>query len=419
MRVLDPKELEERRHHRDKTHKKKRRKHLWWRVLLVGLTLYAGIVMLLPVPSLTVESDKIQTNGAKSVSMPWPDQGQAAVGAVGFGLLAQHGDQKPLPTASVAKVLTALAVLKAKPIPVGSKGAIITITPEDVQTYQAYLDQGQSTVKVVAGETLTEYQALQALLLPSANNMADVLTRWAFGSTDEYLAFANPFAKTIGMSNTTVADASGFSPKTTSTAVDLTKLAEIAMNHPVISEIVGQSEADLPVAGTVTNVNFMLEQNGIVGVKTGNTDQAGGCFMFAAKREVEGQKVTVVGTIMDASNLADAIQGSLPLIDETFRNFSITEIIKTGQTVGVIHQSGGASTGVVARQGLRELVWAGQAPTADLVPAPLNKQVKLGDEVGTVQVHVGNQVYPVTAQAAGSLVSGSVIWRLSHAAGYL
>ncbi len=419
MRVLDPKELEERRGHRAKTQHKKKRKHLWWRVLLVGVALYVGIVMLLPVPSLQVEADKLQLRGAQPVSMPWPEQGQAAVGAVGYGLLEKHGDEKPLPTASVAKVLTALAVLKAKPIPAGSQGETLTITAEDVKTYEAYLAEGQSTVKVAAGEKITEYEALQALLLPSANNMADVLARWAFGSTDEYLAFVNPFTKTLGMTNTTMADASGFSPKTTSTAVDLTKLAEIAMNHPVISKIVGQTEADLPVAGTVTNVNFMLGEDGIVGVKTGNTDEAGGCFMFAARREVEGQKITVVGTVMGASNLYEAIKGSQPLVDEAFKNFQNIEVVKTGQAVGKVHQSGGGSTTVVARQGLRTLVWAGQAPSAELVGSNLGTSVKQGDDVGTLQVHVGNQVYPLTAQAAGALASGSVLWRLSHAAGYL
>ncbi len=419
MRVLDPKELEERRDHRVKTQHKKKRKHLWWRVLLLCIALYVGIVMILPVPSLQVASDKLQLRGAQPVSMPWPEQGQAAVGAVGYGLLTKHGDEKPLPTASVAKVLTALAVLKAKPIPAGGKGETITITPEDVKTYESYAAQGQSTIKVTAGETLTEYQALQALLLPSANNMADVLARWAFGSTNDYLAYVNPFTKTLGMTNTTMADASGFSPQTTSTAVDLTKLAEIAMNHPVISEIVGQTEADLPVAGTVTNVNFMLGQDGIVGVKTGNTDEAGGCFMFAARREVEGQKVTVVGTVMGATNLYEAIKSSQPLVDETFKNFQNIEVVKTGQVVGKVNQSGGSSTTVVARQGLRTLVWAGQAPSAELVGANLGKSVKQGDDVGTVQVHVGNQTYPLTAEATGAISSGSIPWRLTHAGGYL
>lgn len=419
MRVLDPRELEERRDHRTKSEHKKKRKHLWWRVVLLGMAMYIGIVMILPVPSLQISADKLQLKGAQPVSMPWPSQGQAAVGAVGYGLLTKHGDEKPLPTASVAKVLTALAVLKAKPITAGSKGETITITADDVKTYESYLAQGQSTVKVTAGETLTEYQALQALLLPSANNMADVLARWAFGSTDNYLAFVNPFTKTLGMTNTNMSDASGFSPKTTSTAVDLTKLAEIAMNHPVISEIVSQTEADLPTAGTVQNVNFMLGQDGIVGVKTGNTDEAGGCFMFAARREVEGQKVTVVGTVMGAPNLFEAIKGSQPLIDETFKNFHNVEVVKTGQTLGSLNKSGGSSVPVLARQGLRTLVWAGQAPSSELVGSNLGKSVKQGDDVGTLQVHVGNQVYPVTAEAAAPLAAGSLIWRLSHAGGYL
>src|SRR3990167_8061991 len=57
--------------------------------------------------------------------------------------------------------------------------------------------------------------------------------------------FVNGFTNTLGLINTNIADASGFSPKTTSNAVDLTKLAEIAMNHPAIAEIVAQPQANL------------------------------------------------------------------------------------------------------------------------------------------------------------------------------
>src|SRR3989344_5258265 len=264
MKVLEPKELEKRRTHRAKQTKTKKRKRSVAPFVLVVLIAYVVSALVVPMPDLQVDSAAPKTLPAGSVNIPWPTYGQTAIGAVGYGILSQNGDQKPLPIASVAKVMTAIAVLKAHPMQPGTQGETITITKEDVAVYNRYILEGQSAVEVEAGEQLTQYQALQALLLPSANNMADVLARWAFGSLEEYIGFVNSFTKTLGMENTVIADASGFSPKTTSTAIDLAKLAEIAMNHPTVAEIVAQPQANLPVAGIVYNVNNQLGSNGIV-----------------------------------------------------------------------------------------------------------------------------------------------------------
>jgi len=153
-------------------------------------------------------------------------------------------------------------------------------------------------------------------LLPSANNLADTLAVWAFGSLDEYRTAATALVRSLGMTSTTVGtDASGFSPSTTSTARDLTLLAAAAARHPVVAEIVARDHAVLSGVGTVYNTNSLLGRPGVVGLKTGTTAEAGGVFLFAAKVGAAGR--LVVGAVQGEGRSADdAIDRASRLLDE-------------------------------------------------------------------------------------------------------
>ena len=419
--MLEPRELEQRRRRRVTRKPKVRRGRTTVVVLFLMAGLYVAGVSVMPLASLQTETLALTIPQKTAPTLPWPNYGQSAVGAVGFGLLAKNGDPKPLPIASVAKVITALAVLKQRPIHDDQPLPILTMTAEDVATFEKYVAQDQSVIKVELGEQLTQYQALQALLLPSANNMADALVRWAFGSTANYLEFVNPFTKTLGMTDTHIADASGFSPQTVSTATDLTRLAEIAMNHPVIAEIVSQPQADLPVAGIVRNVNRLVGYEGIVGIKTGNTDEAGGCYLFSAKRKIDAQHtVTLVGVVMGAVNLSRAIDDSLPIIEAASKEFSLTTLIQPSQIVGRIKQAGGAQTAIIATKALSQVTWSGQQTTVkDIQLSSVGADVIRGEEIGRIRLETGGRAYQVPVAAADTIAEHSYIWRLRHAAGYL
>lgn len=420
MKVIEPKELEIRRAQRTKKHKKQHRKHVSTVLIFTIVGIYVFGVMVVPLPLLQVNTSLPSIGRTAPISLPWPEYGQSAIGAVGYGLLDQHGEQKQLPIASVAKVMTAVTVLKFKPINPGEQGDIIDITAEDEKTYRNYLSQGQSVIAVSADSDLTQYQALQAMMLPSANNMSEILTKWAFGSTKEYLVFANNFAKTIGLNDTTVADASGFDPGTKSTSVDLTKLAEIAMNNPIIAEIVAQPEATLPAAGRIYNVNNLLGTNGIVGIKTGNTDEAGGTYMFAIKHSIEPeQQVVIVGVIMGAVNREQAMIDSLKLINEAKKGFTMTKILAKDQKVGEIIQTNGSKSDISVRQSSSVAVWAGQDPKVKIDLKQLGRSIKEDDNIGNIEVSVGNLTHLVPLRSNKTISNHGILWRLRHAGGYL
>ena len=153
-------------------------------------------------------------------------------------------------------------------------------------------------MSIAAGEQLTERQALQALLLPSANNIAAVLARWDAGSVDRFVARMNATARSLGMTHTSYTDPSGYDDATVSTAADQVRVVDRAMRLPVFASIVATPSATLPVAGTVHNTNTLLGHNGFVGVKTGSTAAAGGCFAFRASRWIDGKRTTITGVVL-------------------------------------------------------------------------------------------------------------------------
>src|SRR4051812_27226625 len=273
--------------------------------LLVVIAAIAALgYQLLPSSSSTATSTTGVLRGehrralANVPSTVWPPDGQAAF--VQSGQSQVHGgpNQHAAAIASVAKVMTAYLVLRDHPLRPGEDGPTITLTDADVDDTDRRRGQQESVVSIAAGEQLTERQALQALLLPSANNIAAVLARWDAGSADGFVARMNATARSLGMIHTRYTDPSGYDDTTVSTAADQVRLVERAMRLPVFASIVATSSATLPVAGTVHNTNTLLGVDGFVGVKTGSTAAAGGCFAFRAIRWIDGKPTAITGVVL-------------------------------------------------------------------------------------------------------------------------
>src|SRR6266516_320229 len=184
---------------------------------LVVLLVVAGTINYLrPIPDVaaTTSSPVQSAIPGAPPSLPWPSVGSAAVGASGPGLIAASGDASPAPAASVAKVMTAMVVLVDKPLLRGASGPTLVITDQDVATYQADLADQQSVVPVMVGEQLTEFQALEALLIPSGNNIAETLARWGAGSVTACVAKMYDRAAELHTTRTVFADPAGVSIQT-------------------------------------------------------------------------------------------------------------------------------------------------------------------------------------------------------------
>lgn len=291
--------------------------------------------------------------------LPWPATGQATVAVEGIGTLGATPDQHPVPIASVTKVMTAYLVLRDHPMTTGDNGASLTVTAAEAAAYPTEVADNESLVKVAAGEVLTERQALQALLLPSADNMARILARWDAGTTAAFITKMNATATALGMTNTRYTDPSGYDPATRSTANDQTLLAAHAMQLPAFAQIVAMPSATIPVAGTVRNYNTLLGSDGVIGVKTGSTSWAGGCLLFAAHHQIGGRTATIIGAVLGQQGttmhgLPQALSASDRLIQATAGTLATYTPIKAGQTVATTD-----GTDLVAAANLTILGWPG------------------------------------------------------------
>jgi D-alanyl-D-alanine carboxypeptidase (penicillin-binding protein 5/6) len=279
------------------------------RIRVAVLLVIAAIVAALGYHSLASSSSpaappidvpRSEHRGALGEALPGtvcPADGQAAV-QIGQSQIQAGPNQHAAAIASVAKVMTAYLVLRGHPLRPGQDGPTIALTDVDVADTDRRRRQQESVVSIAAGEQLTELQALQALLLPSANNIASVLARWDAGSADRFVARMNATARSLGMTHTRYTDPSGYDDLTVSTAADQVRIVDRAMRLPVFASIVATPSATLPVAGTVHNTNTLLGHNGFVGVKTGSDDAAGGCFAFRATRRIDGKRTTITGVVL-------------------------------------------------------------------------------------------------------------------------
>lgn len=401
---------------------------IWWGlvagvVVLAAAAAYVVFALVRSPPSATVSAaPRAPGFPGRRPILAWPNQGQAAVGVTGVGLIGFHGSGRPTPIASIAKVMTAYLVLRDHPLHGGAGGPQITVTPADVGLFVADRDSGQSVVQVQAGERLTERQALEGLLLPSGNNIATLLARWDAGSERGFVAKMNATAGAMGLANTHYTDASGVQAGTVSTAGDQVRLALRAMQVPVLAQIVGMTQANLPVAGRQYNKDALLGKDGIVGIKTGTTSEAGGCFVFAAKKQLAGHAVTIVGAVLhqtatpaQPSIIASAFAASTALLDSARPAVVDRRVVKAGNTLAWIKAPWADRVPLEATKAVSLVGWPGMRVRTTIVTAPgVGSSVSAGQNVATAVIAAGAQHDSVRLVAARDLPGPSVFWRITH-----
>jgi serine-type D-Ala-D-Ala carboxypeptidase (penicillin-binding protein 5/6) len=347
--------------------------------------------------------------------LPWPTAGESALYLEGAGAVGTSGGQSPTPMASTAKMMTALLVLEDRPLAVGQPGPGIIVTRADVATFVAERNQNESVLPVAAGEQLSEYQLLQGLLLPSASNYGDMLAKWDLGDVPTFVNHMNARAATLGMFATHYADVSGFSPLTVSMPSDLVTLARTTMLQPVFAAIVAQPQATLPVAGVVHNLDTLLGHSGVVGIKTGHTDQAGGCFVVAADLMVDGVAARIYGAVMGQPNaLTGAFSATSSLLHALSTALHLRSVIKRNDVVARYRTPWDEAGDVVATQSIAWVLLDGtnviRRVTLDELPATL----PAGSRVGTLFIDAGAYRAEVPLVTATAINGPDAGWRLTR-----
>ncbi len=266
------------------------------------------------------------------------------------------------------------------------------------------------------GETLCERQALEALMLPSANNIAALVARHDAGRISAFVARMNAAAEELGMSSTTYTDPSGFDKATVSTAADQLKLARAALRDPTLAAIVAEPSAELPVVGKAVNSNRLLGSDGYVGVKTGSDEAAGGCLVFARRVEVGGHSLQVLGVVLGQrqGELVDAALASADRLGNSVAGaLGVKTALPAGTTVLEGRNADGDRATVATTAPVREIGWAGMRLAVRVVVAPAPREVSARQQLATVTV-IGPRVEHAAAVATESLGAPSLGWRLQH-----
>ncbi|MFF7895222.1 D-alanyl-D-alanine carboxypeptidase [Streptomyces sp. NPDC007907] len=372
-----------------------RRVKIWTPLVLLLVVVIAVVQAVRPLPSPTLEltaEDSYTFEGGK-VDIPWPADGQAALDVQGIGTFGSSGEQKPVPIASVAKVMTAYLILREHPLKSGEKGPKIGID----QAAQDQSDAGQeSTVDVTKGDSITEREALESILIASANNIARLLARWDAGSEKAFVQKMNDAAEDLGMKNTTYTDPSGLNNTTVSTAVDQVKLARAAMQQPAFREVAAMMSY-VDYKGTKhDNWNRLVGSNDVTGIKTGTTTSALGNLVFAAKKDVDGETHRIIGAVVrqpaggpDNTILGAALHEGDKLIRAAQGALESATILKKGDVVGYADDGLGGRTPVAVTEDVTAVGWAGLSVKLTFAGGDLPHTAKAGTKVGTLTVGDG------------------------------
>ncbi|MFJ5967990.1 D-alanyl-D-alanine carboxypeptidase [Streptomyces sp. NPDC093060] len=373
-----------------------RRVKIWTPLALLLAIIFAVVQAFrpLPQPTLALTAKGTYTFDGGKADIPWPSTGQAALDVQGIGTFGSSGTQKPVPIASVAKVMTAYLILREHPLKSGEDGPKIKIDkPAEEQS-----DAGQeSTVPVTAGDSISEREALEAILLPSANNVARLLARWDSGSEKAFVTKMNAAAKKLGMTNTTYTDPSGLTDSTVSTAVDQVKLAKKAMEQPAFREVAAMMSYVDYKGVKHNNYNRLVGYNNVVGIKTGTTTSALGNLVFAAKQQVGGETRTIIGAAMrqpaggsDNTIISGVLDAGDKLIRAAQGALKSATILKKGDVVGYVDDGLGGRTPIVATKDVTAAGWAGLKVKLSFTSDTVPHTAKAGTKVGSLTVGDGS-----------------------------
>jgi D-alanyl-D-alanine carboxypeptidase (penicillin-binding protein 5/6) len=223
-------------------------------------------------------------------------------------VLVDVNGEETLPMASTTKIMTALIAIEA-----GNLNEPVTVQQDAYD--ESWLHDG-SNAGLQVGETLTLKDMLYALITPSGDDAAVAIADTIGGSEDNFVQLMNLFAYRLRLFRTHYADPDGLnwqdSPDHYSSASDLTRLALYAMRIPLFAQVVRTPSYSIPataqhLAHTWDTTNPLLTTYpGLLGIKTGYTDAAGRCLVFAAERNGHHLIGTILGSPSETQRDQDA-----------------------------------------------------------------------------------------------------------------
>lgn len=282
-----------------------------------------------------------------------------------------HGQRAP---ASLTKIMTAIVAIEN-----GMLNDTVTVSKNAASI------RG-SSAHLYTGQKISLVDLLYGLLLNSGNDAAVAIAEHVGGSVPAYAEMMTQRAKEMGLHNTQFRNPHGLDePGHYSTAYDLALLTDAAMNYPQIAEIIATKEHPWDDTLSWRNTNQLLWQmQGVEGVKTGTTGQAGNCLIAA----LSADGMQLVSIVLGSSNRwAD----SQRLLDYGLENFHRLTLVQTGEVIAEIPLATGMGPLVaIARHPLAVIVPGDEPLDFDIRTQfdTIRPPVRRGEKVGQLEVSI-------------------------------
>ena len=333
--------------------------------------------------------------GPAHAAAPQPDARAFYVMNAATGeVLASHNANESVPIASITKLMTVLVALKH-------------LKPSDTVTVSRYAAQvGEERIPLAAGERISVHDLLAGALIQSANDAADALASAASnGDIPRFVAWMNARARVLGLSDTHFVRPDGLdAPGHVSSARDVARLAQVAMHSPIVRDLVRQRTATIEGGEFVVHTwNDLLGVfPGLIGVKTGHTNDAGWCEVAAARRSGYTIYAVILGSPTRATRNAD-LQALLAWGVSQYRTL---RLVAAQPYAWAAAPFGRRAVALVARKPLVRAVRV-RRPVIEKIIAPtaVSLPVAEGQRLGRIEVWSGGKLLGVRPLVAGRSVS--------------
>ena len=337
------------------------------------IALFLSVILTLtPFCAFAKQNDEIK---AKSAVLMCMDTGD---------VIYQKNEKEHLSPASVTKIMTILLVLEAL-----DDGKIKL---DDKVTASAdAVEMGGSQIWLEQGEVMTVDELLKAVIIASANDACTALGEYVGGSSSGFVKMMNERAKELGCNDTNFENCNGLDDTATnhySCAYDLALISREVMKHKAVEKYSTVWLDSLRGGKTeLNNTNKLVNAyNGITGLKTGTTSNAGFCVSATARRD----GMSLVAVVLGSDTSEDRFEAAAKLLDKGFAECEIIkpdidkrkikEVKVSGGEVKLLKPVAPATDKFLVKKGSRNVSY--KYSTVTKVTAP----VKKGDKLGKISV---------------------------------
>ncbi|QTX04521.1 serine hydrolase [Agromyces archimandritae] len=386
--------------------------------LILALGVYGPATLLGPLPAAAVTAEPPAVEAGETARFALPEDGQSAVALVPDEtgepvVLAGAGDDEALPMGGAAKLVTVLVTQASQPLTAGDDGADIRIGAEDYRGYLNYDKEGSRVLPVSPGETWTQRDVVQAVLLASSNNHADTLVRWAFGNPAAYVEAANAWLDEHGFEHTRVDDATGLSGDNVGTATELARLTAMIMAVPALADMIDHAGERAGLGErTIPDVIAHMPDR-VRALSRSYTDQAGLVFAFTDLADTGEDAVRIVGVLLrmpDYETLDPAVERILADVESAA---SPRRLVEAGTSYAKVTTPWGQRSELVASVGQETAAFGGGAQAPDIRIDDFATG-RAGDRLGRITIDYEGGTATSPLELSDDLRDPGVFWRLGH-----